>query len=84
MSQDELKRELDLIDVRNPLFITVSEYKEKPRLDLRHFYTDKDTNELKPTKKGINILLGDVPMLVENLIQAYEEYTGLTWEERVP
>lgn len=85
MPQEETKRELD-IDVRDTLLITVSEYKEKMRLDLRHFYTDKNTSDwkLKPTKKGVNFLLEDTPIVIAGLIAEYEAAAGQSWEEGLP
>eukprot|EP00953_Heterococcus_sp_UTEX-ZZ885_P009996 5853-Heterococcus_DN1.PRE.6 len=35
--------------------VTVKAYKGKPLIDIREFYNDKSTGELKPGKKGISL-----------------------------
>jgi hypothetical protein len=35
--------------------VEISEYKGSQYLNLRVWYTDKNTNELKPTQKGITV-----------------------------
>ena len=62
------------IDHRNPIRIQIKEYKEKMRCDIRHHYYDA-AGDLLPTKNGLNILLSDVPGLVDTLIAAYSEST---------
>lgn len=39
--------------VREPIFISISEFKSSKFLDIRKFY--KEGNDWKPTKKGITI-----------------------------
>lgn len=46
----------------NPIFVKVSEYKGKTRLDVRHYY-EKD-GEWCPTKKGVNLPLVNASALV--------------------
>ncbi len=49
--------------------VTRGEYKDKIYLDIRLFFTDRNTGELKPTKKGITIPQDFLPQLVSVLIQ---------------
>ena len=49
--------------------IQKSEFKEKTYLDIRKFYQDKETDEWRPTRKGISIPLD----LVEKVITAIKE-----------
>lgn len=35
--------------------VTVSSFSGSPRIDLREYYTDKESGELKPGKKGISL-----------------------------
>lgn len=38
------------------IVFSIGEYNSKDRVDIRVFYLDTDSNEYKPTKKGINFL----------------------------
>ena len=37
------------------LLYSVQEYKGQPLVSIREYYTDKETGELKPTKKGVSL-----------------------------
>ena len=37
------------------VIVAVKAYKGKPLIDIREFYNDKSTGELKPGKKGISL-----------------------------
>ena len=56
--------------------ITKGEYKDKTYLDIRLFFTDRKTGELKPTKKGITIPQAFLPQLTSALVQC--EKSGKT------
>ena len=65
------------IDFDDPhLRITISEYRDEYRLDIRHLWVPKDseTGEAVPTKKGINLPLSSAEALLsvihEALLQA--------------
>ena len=49
--------------------ITKGDFKDKVYLDIRLFFTDQKTGELKPTKKGITLPLAYLPQLTSALIQ---------------
>ena len=49
----------------NPLVISLSEYKGRRIVDIRKYYTDKDSKELVPTKKGLSLTLGTFNALEE-------------------
>ena len=53
-------------DVRNPIVVSVSQYRGLTRLDIRHNFTDEG-GELRPTKKGISVPIADVQALVTAL-----------------
>ncbi len=55
--------------------ITKGEFKDKVYLDIRLFFTDLKTGELKPTKKGITIPHAFLPQLTSALVQC--EKSGL-------
>lgn len=63
------------LDIRDPLFVSISLFRGSPRLDVRHFYQN-EANELAPTKKGINIPAADIPRLVETILMAYNQALG--------
>jgi hypothetical protein len=54
---------------RNPIFVSISEYRREKRLDVRHYYTGDD-GRLHPTKKGISIPLDSAMELVVALEEA--------------
>lgn len=41
--------------------LTLREYKERKYIDLRVFYQPEDSNEMRPTKKGITLALELLP-----------------------
>jgi hypothetical protein len=41
----------------NPIMISLTEYEGQRLLDIRRYYLDKGTKQLKPTKKGISLPL---------------------------
>jgi hypothetical protein len=49
----ELKVQVDS-DLRNPILVSISEYRGVERLDIRHHYVD-GSGEYRPTQKGISI-----------------------------
>lgn len=57
--------------------LRISNYKGQLRIDIRKYYRDKVTGELKPTAKGINmtkeefmkILEWDIPKVLEDKFQ---------------
>jgi len=57
--------------VQNPVQVSASEFKGKPRADVRHYY--ENDGELRPTQKGINIPLDEVPALIAALEQLLAE-----------
>lgn len=63
----EHRKEL-AITHRNPIVVSVSLYRGEPRVDIRHHY-HKDGAVL-PTKKGINLPLHEIDMLIEALQEA--------------
>ncbi len=51
-----------------PILIKLNEYKGRHLLDIRRYYYDKDSRELKPTQKGIN-LNQEAFAIVKNILQ---------------
>ena len=51
------------------ILVTKGKYKERIYLDIRLFFTDRNSGELKPTKKGITIPQAFLPQLTSALVQ---------------
>lgn len=69
----ELRVQVDS-DVRNPILVSISEYRREKRLDIRHHY--EADGELRPTKKGINLPLDSAMALVVALEEIQEPPLG--------
>lgn len=63
------------LDIRDPIMISVSDFRGQPRLDIRHFFENSE-GALSPTKKGINIPLTDTLALIDSILVAYNDATG--------
>jgi hypothetical protein len=69
--QDNVERPNMLdIDTRNPIFVTVSNFKNEWRLDVRHYYDAE--GEWKPTRKGVSIPFSSKDTLLEVLREIAE------------
>jgi hypothetical protein len=73
-SFEEVSVEANL-DIRDPIIVSVSDFKGKPRLDMRHYY-ETDEGEMSPTRKGVNVPLDDALELIEALVTAYNAATA--------
>jgi len=47
----------DKFEVCDGIFLSVSEYRGQKRVDIRKWYEEKNTGEMKPTTKGINMTM---------------------------
>ena len=56
----------------NGKVVTIKEYKGKVYVDIRKWFTDKQTNVLEPTRKGINLSLDEVSTLIDLLSKVEE------------
>jgi hypothetical protein len=56
-----------------PIVISLTEYKGSPMIDIRKYYLDKKTNEVKPSKKGIALQKNNYNLLVDSLINSSPE-----------
>lgn len=66
-----------MFDLGKNKFVTVREFKGKALIDIREYYNDKGSGELKPGKKGISLspeqyrqlktLLDDIDAKLEEL-----------------
>lgn len=54
--------------------IQINEFKGKEYLDIRKFYKDLDTEELKPTRKGISMPLEISGEVLEKALNIYNNY----------
>jgi len=57
--------------------VEISEFKGVKYLNLRVWYTDKETGEYKPTQKGIAVKPELYPMLKEAVLEAEEALKSL-------
>jgi hypothetical protein len=60
---------------RNPIWVKASEWQGKPRLDIRHHYTD-DAGEIKPTRKGVSLPFDEALSLAEIIKNVAAESLG--------
>jgi len=58
------------VALRNPIIVSISDFRGESRLDVRHHY-EGDDGELHPTKKGINMPALYVPALLIALEAAH-------------
>ncbi len=56
------------------------EYEGYKFIDVRIYYMDKNSNEYKPTKKGISIMPNNVEEIINGILKAME-VMGFTKEE---
>jgi len=61
--------------------IEISEYKGQNYLNLRVWYTDKNSGEFKPTQKGITVKPELFPQLKEAVLKAEPEIKRLLGQE---
>ena len=59
----------DKFEIVEGIFVSVSEFRGKNRIDIRKWYTDK-TGDLKPTQKGINLSIEEWEDFYENFNEA--------------
>jgi hypothetical protein len=55
---------------REEVCVSAGEYRDKMYVDLRVFFRDGETDELRPTKKGLTIALDFLPELRKALEKA--------------
>uniref|UniRef100_A0A336MRV2 CSON004816 protein n=1 Tax=Culicoides sonorensis TaxID=179676 RepID=A0A336MRV2_CULSO len=55
-----------LCDLGRNRQVRLSEFKGRRYLDIREFYMDKSSSQMKPGKKGITLMLDEFNKLVEN------------------
>lgn len=75
MKLEELvyKKRLD-IAVREPIHVSVDDFKGRILLDVRHYYVD-DEGE-KPGRRGINVPVKDAVELAKAILEAHNETVG--------
>ena len=56
-----------------PIVISLSEYKGSPLVDIRKYYFDKKSEEIKPSKKGIALQKNSFNLLAQTLIDSSPE-----------
>lgn len=72
-------RDVD-IDVSQPVRVEVSEYRERTNLQIRHWWEPDGSNDLVRTKKGVTIPLDDTLVLVNAILDLYNEATNQSFE----
>jgi len=66
---------LDL-DRRDPLVVSSTIWQGSERVDIRTHYYAKESDELSPTKKGVSLKIDEVPIVVQAVLDAYNQMTG--------
>ena len=64
----------------NPIMISLTEYEGQRLLDIRRYYLDKGTEQLKPTKKGISLPLHAAKAVFDVLLASRDKV--LAWLDR--
>lgn len=72
-------RDVD-IDIAQPIKVEVSEYRDKTNFQIRHWWKPEGSDELVRTKKGITILLDDTLVLINAILDLYNEATNQSFE----
>lgn len=67
-------RDVD-IDILQPIKVEVSEYRGQTNLQVRHWWKPKEHEDLVRTKKGITIPLDDTLVLIQVMLDSYNEAT---------
>ncbi|KAJ3311372.1 hypothetical protein HDV04_004097 [Boothiomyces sp. JEL0838] len=70
----EKKQKQWMLDIAPSKKVTISTFTGKQTIDLRNYYKDKTTGEMKPTQKGITLTLEEFEFLYENYELIKEEY----------
>ena len=61
--------------------VELSEFKEKTYINIRVWYLDKNTDEYKPTKKGISLSVNKYDELMDALAELGEDIEALGPQE---
>lgn len=65
------------ITMSQPLIVSISEYQDKTRLDIRHYNHPEGEGDLYPTKKGVSVKIEQAVELIDGILAA-------TAKERAP
>ena len=72
-------RDVD-IDIPQPIRVEVSEYRERTNLQIRHWWKPDNSDELVRSKKGITIPLDDTLVLMNAVLDLYNEATNQSFK----
>ncbi|CAJ0579722.1 unnamed protein product, partial [Mesorhabditis spiculigera] len=64
----------DAIDVGKNKFVSISEFNGKKFVDIREYYSDKATGEMKPGRKGIALSIDQFHIIKSNIDQIEKMY----------
>jgi len=59
------------------IIVKTTNWKDNTYVDLREYYTDKDTEEIKPTKKGIRFSYELLDEVTDALAAAKQQIGGI-------
>ena len=72
MAEDS-KKQVVIGNKKYPIVISLSEYKGSPLIDIRKYYFDRKSEEIKPSKKGIALQKNNFNLLAQTLIDSSPE-----------
>jgi len=77
---DDVEKGIAVGSKSNPILISLTEYEGQRLLDIRRYYLDKGTKQLKPTKKGISLPLHAAKAVFDVLLASRDKV--LAWLDR--
>jgi hypothetical protein len=77
---DDVEKGIAVGSKSNPILISLTEYEGQRLLDIRRYYLEKGTKQLKPTKKGISLPLNAAKAVLDVLLASRDKV--LAWLDK--
>jgi hypothetical protein len=74
------KNKIKIGSPKNPIVISLRDFKGSPLIDMRKFFLDRNSDELKPTKKGLALKKHNFKLLLDTLNECSNEI--LEWLDK--
>lgn len=71
--EDNASKQVVIGNEKYPIVISLREYKGSPLIDIRKYYFDKKSEEIKPSKKGIALQKNNFNLLAQTLTDSSPE-----------